>query len=158
YGSEHVDYLRYILERAEEIFQESADYTIVTDVRDVMEDLARDLGASLFAIPITQLGHGLARLAPSKEATRNREVELPSSSGVPITPDASKLRWLEEEIDLVGMNTSELAPEGREIGKDFLSGAVIAWCDLAHHIDVERTKTGILRRILDTELKRRHAV
>src|SRR5205823_3910731 len=137
YGSEYVDYLRYILERAEEIFQESADYTIVTDVRDVMEDLARDLGARLFTIPIAQLGHGLARLAPSREATGDREVELPSSSGVPITPAASKLRWLEEEIDLVGMNASELPPEGREIGKDFLRGAPIAWCDLAHHIDVE---------------------
>ena len=146
-----------LLQRAEEIFQESADYTIVTDVRDVMEDLAQDLGARLFTIPIAQLGHGLARLAPSRDITGDREVELPSSSGIPITPAASQLRWLEEEMDLVGINASELPPEGREIGKDFLRGAPIAWCDLAHHIDVERTKTGILRRILDTEIKRRHA-
>jgi tetratricopeptide (TPR) repeat protein len=158
YGPEYADYLRYILETAGDIFQESADYTIVTDVRDIMEDLARDLGAWLFTIPIVQLGHGLARLAPSRDITRDREVELPSSSGAPITPPAIKLRWLEEEMDLVGMNSSELPPEGREVGKDFLRGAPIARCDLAHHIDVERTKTGLLKRILDTELKRRPAV
>ena len=158
YGSDHVDYLRFILERAEEIFQESANYAIVTDVRDVLEELAGDLGAQLFAIPINQLGYGVISIAPSKEATGNREVELPSNSGVPITPSASKLRWLEEEMDLVGSNASELPPEGREVGKDFLRGAAIALCDLAHHIDVERTKTGILKRIIDTELKRRHAV
>ena len=158
YGPEYAEYLRYIFQTAGDIFQESANYTIVTDVRDVMKEMAQNLGARLFTIPIAQLGHGLARLAPSRDAAGDREVELPSSSGVPITPLAIKLRWLEEEMYLVGMNTSELPPEGREIGKDFLRGASITWCDLAHHIDVERTKTGILKRIIDSELKRRPAV
>ncbi|WP_435008003.1 RNA-binding domain-containing protein [Tundrisphaera lichenicola] len=158
YGSEYSDYLKYVLEWSGDVFQEAADYTIVTDVRDVMEDMAQDIGARLFTIPIAQLGHGLARLAPGRDASGDREIELPSSSGVPITPPAIELRWLEEELDLVCMSTSELPPNGREVGKDFLRGAPIAWCDLANHIDVERTKTGILKRIVDTELKRRPAV
>jgi hypothetical protein len=158
YGSEYVEHLKFTLERAEEIFQESADFTVVTDVRDVMEELALGLGARLFTIPIAQLGHGLARLAPSGSLTGERDVELPSSSGLPITPDAHDLRWLEEEMDLIGINASELPPEGREIGRDFLRGAPVSWCDLANHIDVERTKAENLKRILDAELKRRHAV
>src|SRR5205823_2516992 len=120
---------------------EAADFALVTDVRDVVEDLARDLDACLFAIPMTHLSHGLANLALDKASNGEHGVDLPSSSGIPITPEASRLRWILEEMDLVGINTSEVPPEGREVGKDFLRGAPIAWCDLANHIDVERTKT-----------------
>src|SRR5207248_9717713 len=104
------------------------------------------------------LSQGLGRLAPEIADTQARGVDLPSSSGNPLTPPASRLRWLEEEIDLVGINASELPPEGREIGKDFLRGAPVAWCDLANHIDVERTKAESLKRILDAELRRRPAI
>ncbi|MGO9467710.1 MAG: RNA-binding domain-containing protein [Isosphaeraceae bacterium] len=158
YGSEFVDHLKFTLERAQEIFGEAADFTLVTDVRDVVEELARDLGASLFSIPMTHLSHGLANLALNDESNDGHGVDLPSSSGIPITPEASRLRWLQAEVDLVGINASEVPPQGREVGKDFLRGAPIAWCDLANHIDVERTKADKLKRILDEALRRRQAV
>lgn len=158
YGPEYVDYLKYILERAEDIFQDSASYAIATDVPDVVDLLARTIGARVITIPVGQLSHGLRRLAPQQTNIGERVVELPSSSGVPITPTASQLRWLEEELDLVGINAREQPPEGEEIGRDFLRGAPITWPDLANHIDVERNKLAILRTILDTELRRRPAV
>ena len=79
YGSEFVDYLKFTLERAQEIFGEAANFALVTDVRDVVDDLARDLGARLFAIPMKHLSHGLASLAIDDASHDRHGVDLPSS-------------------------------------------------------------------------------
>jgi hypothetical protein len=150
--SERVRFLETALGQVLDSFAASGQIVVLTDDVVGLQIVSSDVGASLYSIPLPQLLSGIASVM-DKPSTG--ELQLPSSSGAPVTLDEASARWIEEELELVELRMGQFAPDGRDVGIDFLRGNEIAWYELGLHYDVDRDLAPKLRRQLQTELSRR---
>jgi hypothetical protein len=97
---------------------------------------------------LNQLCSGLDVVFSSEEGIEKNEYLLPSTSNAPIRINAEDRRWLEEELEIIYLDTGATTPELDEpIGRNFLRGAEITWHELNLHCDVDRDKTDKVKRI-----------
>lgn len=115
----------------------------------------RDFGASVYALPVHQVCHGLARLSASTEASE--EISLPSSSGAAVSIDPAQNAWLAEDLVALDFTAGRKPGKDRTPELDFLRGHDVDWHDLGIKADVEREITPKIEDAIRSDLQRRIA-
>ena len=151
-------HLQLVLSSIEEAFDNAVEFVIVTHYPGELQEINNEIDVEIVNINIHELCSGLSVLLFSGGSTEASEYLLPSSSNAPIQLDSDDRKWLEEELEIVHLNTGVTAPELNEaVGRRFLCGAEITWHELSLHCDVSRDKTEKVKRQVETELSRRRA-
>ena len=160
YSEGMADYLQSILDDFLAAYSDAVDFVIVTDNASdsQIEAVAKRFDSALVRIPLHQICSGLKTLIPNEQDSKSDSVILPSSSGAPISIDASDLNWIEEEIELVHLNAGVQMDNERDAGVDFLKGNQITWHELGLRYDVERDMSSRLLQRVQTHLRARRSV
>ena len=158
YGEGLADHLQSIFDNILAAMGASADFVIVTDNPADVQAVAARTECEVIPVPLLHVCSGLGMLlVPGRESDTN-VVVLPSSSGAPITFNASDVNWIEEEIELVHTYTGTVRDSERDVGRDFLKGKEITWYELGLRYDVEREHINRLRRRVEGDLSSRRGV
>jgi tetratricopeptide (TPR) repeat protein len=151
-------HLQSILSSIEEAFENAVEFVIVTHYPGELQEIQNEVDAEIININIHELCSGLDVLISDSKSMEANEYLLPSSSNAPIRLDFDERKWLEEELEIVHLNTGATAPELNEmVGRRFLCGAEITWHELSLHCDVVRDKTEKVKHQVEAELSRRRA-
>jgi tetratricopeptide (TPR) repeat protein len=151
-------HLQSILSSIEEAFENAVEFVIVTSYPGELQGIQNEVDAEIINISIHELCSGLDVLISTGEGSEANEYLLPSSSNAPIRLNSDDRKWLEEELEIVHLNTGVTAPELHElVGRRFLCGAEITWHELSLHCDVVRDKTEKVKSQVEIELSRRRA-
>jgi tetratricopeptide (TPR) repeat protein len=151
-------HLQSVLSSIEKSFENAVEFVIVTHYPGELQEINNEIDAEIVNINIHELCSGLNVLLSSGGGIKASEYLLPSSSNAPIQLDSDDRKWLEEELEIVHLNTGVIAPELNEpVGRRFLCGAEITWHELSLHCDVSRDKTEKVKRPVEAELLRRRA-
>ena len=152
-------HLQSILDDVLAAFGNSVNFVIVTDDPSdaQLKAVAELTGSTTIVLPLHQMCSGLKTMFGTDQDS-SAAVILPSSSGAPIVLDAPDVNWLEEEIELVHLNSGVLRDGDRNIGTDFLKGHQITWHELGLHYDVERDEANRLLNQVQADLRARRTV
>jgi len=151
-------HLQLVLSSIEEAFENAVEFVIVTHYPGELQEIKNEIDVEIININIHELCSGLNVLISSGGSMEANEYLLPSSSNAPIQLDSDDRKWLEEELEIVHLNTGATAPELNElVGRRFLCGAEITWHELSLHCDVSRDKTEKVKHQVEAELSRRRA-
>ena len=157
YDPEISRHLRTLLEATLAAFGDLSTSVIVTADAGPVRDLAADVEATVVEMPLHQFCSGLSSTFANTSQTDARIISLPSSSGAPLLIPPKEQRWLEEEVEIVTLESGQAPPVDRTIGRDFLQGNEISWFELGIHSDVERDITSKARRQMGNDLESRRA-
>ena len=155
YGDGLANHLQSIFDNALAVMGDSVDFVVVTDNTANVDAVASKVDGTVIAMPLHHFCSGLASLQHNSARSDSDLAVLPSSSGVPITLESSILNWIEEEIELVHLNTGTQRDGQRNIGSDFLRGQEITWHELGLRYDVERDQAARLRGRVEADLSSR---
>lgn len=159
YSKDLLQHLKTTMESALGAFGSYAEYAVITDNPGDLQPIATDFDAKLIDIPLPHLSSGLRTLEAAKpESAMDKKTMLPSISGAPIIVESNDHRWLEEELELVDLNTGLFPSSDKDVGIPFLKGAEIQWYELGLHFDIDRDKTAQIKRQLSQELERKRTV
>ncbi len=151
-------HLRSTLEDALGLFGDAIEFVIVTDDKTDFHALGSELGAQVIEMPISHLCSGLNLLLSHDDISSPDNYLLPSSSGIPMLIELKDQKWLEEELEIIHLNSGLKRPDSRIIGREFLRGNQITWFELGLHDDVEREKTEKLVKLVKRDLDNKRAV
>jgi hypothetical protein len=132
-------FLDSVLSSVTSVLGDAVSNIILSPQSECFETLKENYNASVVSIPFAHLCGGLRSTKITSQAAT-----IPSSSGVPLEIPRDKLTWLQEELEIVTLDTGQICPEGRQPGRDFLRGNEISWFDLGLGYDVERDRTSKL--------------
>jgi tetratricopeptide (TPR) repeat protein len=149
-------FLRSALESCLDAFGQTTTLLVLSSAPADYEDLADEVGATNLEVPSEQLCRGLAGLHDSSN-TGPDDCRFPSSSGAPIPISTPERRWLEEELELVGLDAGTTASPGSEAGHDFLRGGEASWYDLGLRYDIDRDVSEKLNIAVRRDLDARRA-
>jgi len=153
-----IRHLKSALESMEQAFENAIEFVIVTKYPGEFQELADEFDAKLIDINLHQLCSGLQVSVSSGVGVEANEYLIPSSSNAPIPLNSDDRKWLEEELEIIYLNTGATAPDLNEpVGRRFLCGAEITWHELSLHCDINREKTEKVKRQVEAELSRRRA-
>ncbi|MFD4644810.1 RNA-binding domain-containing protein [Streptomyces sp. NPDC058441] len=128
-----------VIENLLENVGESLQVVICTNDAAGHQSLQEDFDATVIPIPLAQLGAGLAAL--ERRATGAHEGRmLPSLSGAPISLPQADAPWVEEELELLYLETRQEEAADR-VEDAFLKGWEITWPELGRRLDVDRSAT-----------------
>lgn len=152
------EYVREICSIVDRAFGDYADYVFAIPEAEKLRDLATQFGGEIISIKSEDVLHGIAQtILPS--APEALYAGLPHIDNHFCLIDTPDLLWLSEDLEVLHSNVELEEPKSkRELGKDFLRGAVIGWPDLSGHFDVDREATGKIARQVEQGLKTRTAV
>ncbi|MHB0874974.1 MAG: RNA-binding domain-containing protein [Anaerolineae bacterium] len=151
-------YLRDVCGAVDRALGDAADYVFAIPEADRLADPAAQFGAETVSIGMEDVCHGIAQsIAPATAGTLYAGV--PHADGSFRLIDTQDTQWLAEDLEVLHSNVELVDTEDkREVGKDFLRGAVVSWADLSNHFDADRDATEQIRRQLERELATRAAV
>jgi tetratricopeptide (TPR) repeat protein len=155
YDPEISRHLRTLLEATLAAFGDLSNSVIVAEDTGPVVDLAADVEATPVEMPLHQFCSGLNSTFASTSQADARTASLPSSSGAPLLIPPKDQRWLEEEVEIVTLESGQAPPVDRTIGRDFLQGNEISWYELGIHSDVERDITSKAHRQIRNDLESR---
>lgn len=155
YDPEISRHLRTLLEAALAAFGDLSNSVIVAEDKVPLADLAADVEATPVEMPLHQFCSGLRSTFPSTLQADAGTTSLPSSSGAPLLVSPKDQRWMEEEAEIVALESGLAPPVDRTIGRDFLQGNEISWYELGIHSDVERDVTSKVQRQIKSDLESR---
>jgi len=156
---EQVDLLRFLrtaLESCIDAFGQTTTLLVLSEATSEYQYLTDEVGATNLDVPTEQLCRGLAGLHHVHNAGPNA-CRFPSSSGAPISISTPERRWLEEELELVGLEAGTTASPGSEVGHDFLRGGEATWYDLGLRYDIDRDVSDKLNIAVRRDLEARRA-
>ena len=141
-------------------YSSSVNFVIVTDDPSDAQlmAVADQTSSTIVSLPIHQLCSGLKTVFGEDHEVDTDVVVLPSSSGAPILLESADANWIEEEIELVHLNSGVLRDRDRDIGTDFLKGHHITWHELGLRYDVERDEAKRLLDQVQADLRGRRTV
>ncbi|MGW3626197.1 AlbA family DNA-binding domain-containing protein [Streptomyces sp. NPDC000880] len=131
---------------------DTLDVVIAADDAPAFQQLTGTFEAGVIPISLQQLCAGLAHLEPNKTASGGSPRALPSLSGAPVTLDAADVPWIEEELEVIYLDSQ--GEKSEDDKKAFLKGGEISWYGLSRRADVDREKTVSLHRKVLRELDR----
>lgn len=153
-----IRHLQMILGSIQEAFQDAVEFVVATKYPGEVQEIENEIDVKIVDIDLNQLCSGLDVVFSNEEGVEKNEHLLPSSSNAPIRINADDRRWLEEELEIIYLDTGDTVPELDDpIGRNFLRGAEITWHELNLHCDVNRDKTDRVKRQVEIELSRRSA-
>lgn len=144
------DYVRTICESFDGVGGDSINF--VFGVKDVnkLSSLAGAFNAHLISVSFGDVCDGLERMIEGRST--GPDVRLPTSDSGPLPLPQEKLRWLEEDLELIHLDAGQLAAPDCNPRQDFLQGKLISWIELAMHCDVDREKTSALQTRIERDL------
>jgi len=148
-------HIRTLLEGALAAFGDLSNSVVIAEDTAPVADLAADVEATAVEMPLHQFCSGLRGTFASTLPGDARTASLPSSSGAPLLISPKDQRWLEEEVEIVTLESGLAPPVDRTIGRDFLQGNEISWYELGIHSDVERDLTSKVHRQIKSDLESR---
>jgi len=147
------DYVRTICESFDGACGDSINF--VFGVKDVskLSSLADTFHAQSISVSFGGVCDGLERMTERRSA--GPEVRLPTLESGPTSIPKEKFRWLEEDLELIHLDSGQTADSNCNPRRDFLQGKLISWVELAMHCDVDRDKTNALQGKVEGDLDSR---
>ena len=141
-------------------YSDSVNFVIVTDNPSDAQlvTVADQIGCTIVSLPLHQMCSGLKTIFDKSLEADADAVVLPSSSGAPIALKSSDVNWIEEEVELVHLNSGVLRDSDRDTGTAFLKGQQITWHELGLHYDVDRDEARRLLARVQEDLRARRTV
>lgn len=158
YGDGLVAHLESILDDILAVCGSSAEFVIAADSSDAFHGIVQKMECALVPIPLHHLCSGFASVAVAQAETEESSVVFPSSSGAPIILESSDTHWIEEEIELIHLNSGAVRDVQRDVGIEFLKGKEITWYELGLRYDIARDQTVALARQVVRDLRSRRGV
>lgn len=143
------DHIDTIFSAALDVFGEGVDFVVAHAGARNLKRTADRFAATLVEIDSEHLAEGLRALHQGEATASSEGVQLPTKGGTSTTVAVEDLRYLEEELELVGISAGTNADEARETCLAFFKGKEITWFELGLHCDVDRDKTD---RVMKTVL------
>lgn len=132
-----------ILDAATEAFGESRNVVVITN-EERIEAIGTDRGATAVHLDLSHLAGGVQHVLKRRRMSGSA-FALPTNSGAPCPIDDRDRLWLEEELQLVHLDSAAAGSDGPEA---FRRGGAVTWRDLDNHYDCDRTTTGhVLDRV-----------
>ncbi|MEU5820604.1 MULTISPECIES: AlbA family DNA-binding domain-containing protein [Streptomyces] len=128
---------------------EALEVLIATDDPAAYQQLAEMFEASIVHISANELCAGLIHSQPQPAHLENERM-LPSLSGAPVVLDPADAPWIEEELEILYLDSPSEAPDAAN--SEFLAGGEISWYDLSRRVDIDRVKTSQLSTKVVREL------
>jgi Putative DNA-binding domain len=128
---------------------EALDVLIATDDPPAYQQLAGIFEAGIVHISVNELCAGLVHLQP-QSAYLEHERTLPSLSGAPVALDPADVPWIEEELEVLYLDSPTEDPDADS--GDFLAGSEISRYALNRRMDIDRVKTSQLSNKVAREL------
>ncbi|MCU1303942.1 MAG: hypothetical protein JWQ87_4226 [Candidatus Sulfotelmatobacter sp.] len=144
------DYVDTVFSAALDVFGEAVDFVVANEESHRLVRFVDRFGSVLVQIEPEHLGEALHSLYASESDIGSEALQLPTKSGTRTTVMAEDRRYLEEELEIVGLSAGTLADENRESCLAFFKGKQITWFELGLHCDVDRERTD---RIMKTVLQ-----
>ncbi len=135
------DYIDNVFSAALDLFGDAVDFIVAHPNAASLRRVADRFGAALIPIDPAHLGEGLESLYAVESRLASDAAVLPTKSGTRTTLDTEDRRYLEEELEIVGISAGTVADEDRETCLSFSKGKQITWFELGLHCDVDRDKT-----------------
>ena len=155
YDPEISRHLRTLLEATLAAFGNLSNSVIVAEDTAPLMDVAADVEGTPVEMPLHQFCSGLNSTFATSPQWNARATSLPSSSGAPLLVSSKDQRWLEEEVEIVTLESGQAPPMDRTIGRDFLQGNEASWYELGLHSDVERDLTSKVHRQIRNDFESR---
>lgn len=143
------DHIDTVFSAALDAFGEAVSFVVAHPSARNLQRLSQRYEATLLEITLEHVADGLHTLHNERAVQRADVVQLPTKSGTRVTLEAEVVRYLEEELEILGMTSGTIADEARETCSAFLRGKQITWFELGLNCDVERDKTErVLKAVL----------
>ncbi len=144
------DYVDTVFSAALDVFGEAVDFLIADPQSARLTRLVDRFGSALVQIEPEHLAEALHSLYAAESDAGSDALQLPTKSGTRSTVADEDRRYLEEELEVVGVSAGTVADEDRETCLAFFKGKQITWFELGLHCDVDREKTD---RVVKTVLQ-----
>jgi len=151
-------YLQSVLEELVNAFGPSIEFVFLSENSADLHAVSAEFGGVDVDIPIAHLAAGMRLVFGEQAQGKDEQVRLPSRSGVPLDVQEADIPWLEEDLEIIHLNTGALRPDDRHIGEDFLRGRQIEWYELGLHYDVDRDISERVERQVRRDLEASRAV
>jgi tetratricopeptide (TPR) repeat protein len=143
-----------ILDSMTKAFGDTASILVVT--RDARLDaVGSERGAAVVSLGLPLLAGGVRHVL-ARRRQHISALAIPTMSGAPCPLDDRDRLWLQEELELIHLDSATHGPDGPE---DFRRGLAITWRDLDNHADCDRTVTTVIldrvRKDLDARVTTR---
>ena len=152
-----LSHLRTALDALAAAFGNYVQIIIITEKPGELSSIAADVEAQVIEIPADQMISGIS-LQFSEDSETEIGCVLPSSSGAPIKIEPKDFLWLDEELDIVHLNSGLRPEDDRQTGLDFLRGSEITWFELANHWDIDRDIEPRIARKIEEALEKKRSV
>ena len=150
FGGE-TEYVSMTCDVADRAFTERIALVIATQSPRSYLRIEEKFSATTVHISLPDVCQGLRESRPSAEPTI--ETILPKLGGGTVALDATRVRWVEEQFELLPWDASTDAFNEKE--EQFLKGSVISWTALSTRSDVDRRITNRLQSHIRRELEAR---
>ncbi len=146
-------YVESVCDAIDQSFGERGDFVVLSPQLDIYENTIQKLNGTAISLDATEFCRGLRSVQAVQDAAT--DVELPRFEGGTALVPADRVRWLEEELEIVhsGLGTASSSPDSEL--RDFLRGLPISWYGLNVRIDIDRSLISRLEQHLHTELSSR---
>lgn len=156
------DYIRTLCQEIDNAFGDAANFVFATDntssLHPVIESFGEYFQADIIPINIPQILEGLRKNTnPAQLILDSEEVWLPSLDGGSVPLPVNDLRWIQEDFEIVHLNSGKREKESGETTHDFYSGMTVSWFDLNLNRDATRDITSSLAQQVRTDLKSRRS-
>ena len=146
------DYLDTVFSSALDVFGETVDFIIAHPEAHRLTRSVDRFEAKLIEIDIQYLAEGMHSTLSNNIAVRSEDILLPTKGGTQHVVGVEERRYLEEELEIVGLTSGTVADEDRETCIAFFKGKQITWFELGLHCDVERDKTDRIFKTVQQDL------
>lgn len=147
------DYIRTICESFDGTCGNSVNFVFGVEDTNRVGPVAQTFGAQSVPITFADICNGLERMTEKRPL--GTDVRLPTLESGPTAIPQDRLRWLEEDLELIHLDSGQTPEPNCNPRKDFLQGKLISWVELAMHCDIDRDKTGILQGKIEYGLDNR---
>jgi hypothetical protein len=146
------DFIDTVLSAAIDVFGEAVDFVIPHPNAQRLTRLADRYAASLINIDLHHIGEGVGNILRDTEGRGDDDLRLPSKSGVSVSVNPEDRRYLEEDLELVGLTAGTVADRDRETCLAFFRGKQITWFECGLHCDVDRDKADRILKAVRQDL------
>ena len=149
------EYVRTVCNLLDQAFGDRLVFVFANEQRGTFSPLISQFDGTEVAISLPAICAGLRDMG--KRIGDVSEVVLPNLEGgvVKVPPDRS--RWLEEDLEIVHLDSGISSPISASELRDFLKGMPVSWFGLNLGIDVNRSATPRLEQRVTAELSSRTA-
>lgn len=142
-GESLANYVEDIFSAAENVFGDKVDYLLALSGINPDSLSIRSVNRyapSIVSIEAAHISDGLVTHYNGSGEKDLTKISFPTRGGTNFLVPNTERRWLEEELELVGLEAGLSDDISHDTGRDFLRGSQITWYELSLHYDIVRDK------------------